>query len=116
MGYPVVQWKRHVPGGVDADGYRVPDTFREPVTIPAAFAPESTLEPREGLGVRVVSDAQLVLREPIDYDARDVFLVDGVPYQAEGVTPAWWGMFSRRRFGQVIKLRGFDVEAVQAEP
>ena len=100
---------------MDADGYRVPDSFRDPVTIPAAFAPESTLEPREGLGVRVVSDAQLVLREPIDYDARDVFLVDGVPYQAEGVTPAWWGMFSRRRFGQVIKLRGFDVEAVQAE-
>lgn len=116
MGYPVVGWKRHVPGGVDADGYRVPDTFRDPVVIPAAFAPESTVEPREGLDVRVVSDAQLVLREPIDYDARDVFLVDGVPYQAEGVTPAWWGMFSRRLFGQVIKLRGFDAEAVQAEP
>lgn len=113
--YPVVQWKRWVSGGTDESGRRRRDEFAAPVVIPAAFAPQTVEEPRDGTTVRVVAGAQLILREPIDYDERDRFLVDGVEYQAEGTAPAWWGMFSRRRFGQVIELRGTDGRRTQAE-
>lgn len=107
MAYPVIKWKRYVEGGEDPYG-KPKESFADPVTIPADFAPTRSEEPIDGLTTRVVYDAQLILDEPIDYDARDRFLVDGVEYQAEGVGGTWWGRYSRRLFGQVIEIRRSD--------
>lgn len=102
--YPVIEWLRYQAGEEDEYG-KPTEGFHDPVPLDAGFAPQATTEPREGTTVRVEGDAQLVLKTPIDYDARDRFRVDGVVYQAEGVAAPWYGMFSRCLFGQVINLR-----------
>lgn len=105
MSYPLIMWKRYSQTPKrDAYGKEIA-SFDEPVAIEADFAPESTAEPLKGTTQRVVSEAKLFLRTPIDYTHKDEFIVDGVRYKAEGVLPGWHGRYSRRTLGQQILLK-----------
>lgn len=102
---PLVQWKRYTADG-GRDAFNRPTSgFLDPVPIDASFAPETTVEPRDGSSQRVVSTAKLYLDDPIDYTARDEFLVDGQAYTAEGVSPGWFGKYTGYSFGQEILLQ-----------
>ncbi|MEX3609765.1 hypothetical protein VVR12_01795 [Rothia sp. LK2588] len=105
MAYPVVQWKRFQESTETDEWGEEVSGFADPVEIQAAFAPESTAESSQsGLAQRVISQAKLYLKTPIDYTARDEFLIDGKTYRAVGESPGWYGLYSRRAFGQEILL------------
>lgn len=100
---PGVVWRRYVEGEEEGEfGEKSVSWVDTPIV--AAFAPTSTSEPEIGTQ-HVVSQAQLLLRDPIDYSARDEFLVNGERWTAEGDGGIWWGMFSHRLFGQQILLK-----------
>lgn len=101
---PTVVWRRFVEGEEEGEfGEKTVSWVDTP--IQAAFAPTSTSEPETGTMTHVVSQAQLFLREPIDYTARDEFLINGERWTAEGDGGTWWGMYSNRFFGQQILLK-----------
>lgn len=102
---PVIEWKRYTPTAGRDEFNRPTSGFLDPVPIDAAFAPESTAEPRDGSSLRVISTAKLIVDDPIDYGARDEFLVDGAAYTAEGVRPGWFGKYTGHSFGQEILLQ-----------
>lgn len=107
MTYPVIKWiPYYEPYFTDANGRRKETPEPEGTLIDAAFAPESTAESSAaGAAQRVVSDAKLYLRNPIQYSQRDSFRIDGVLYRASGQNPGWHGRYSRRSFGQEIFLK-----------
>lgn len=101
---PAVVWRKKVVGEEEGEfGERAVSWVDTPIV--AAFAPTSTSEPVTGEMVHVISQAQLLLRDPIDYSAEDEFLVNGERWTAEGDGGTWWGMFSNRLFGQQILLK-----------
>lgn len=102
---PVVKWKRYTQTAGRDDYNRPIAGYLDPVVIDADFAPESTTEPRDGSSHRVISDAKLILDDPIDYDQRDRFTVAGDEYDVEGKTQGWVGRYSGMTFGQEIRLR-----------
>lgn len=101
---PVVEWEQYSTTGRDAFNRPI-GGYLAPVVIDASFAPESTVEPRDGTSERVISTAKLILSTPIDYTSQDRFLVDGKAYTAEGITPGWYGRYSGASFGQEILLQ-----------
>lgn len=112
MAYPVIKWiPYYEPYYTDENGRRQKAAEPEGTVIDAAFAPETTAEGTsiratvDGVQQRVISDARLFLRTPIQYSQRDFFRVDGVLYNVMGQNPGWYGRYSRRCFGQEIFLK-----------
>lgn len=102
---PLIEWLRYSESAGTDEFNRPTSGHLDPVVIDASFAPESTAEPRDGSSNRVISTAKLIVDDPIDYDPRDLFRVDGVDYMAEGKRPGWVGKYSGAVFGQEILLK-----------
>lgn len=101
-----VVWHRYTGGGVDEYGDPAPGGFQDVELPGVGFAPESTVEPREGSSQRVVSEAKLYLTEPIDYSARDEFTARGVRFEVEGDSAGgWMNPFTGWSAGQEILLK-----------
>lgn len=101
-----VVWHRYTEGGVDEHGDPAPGAFENVELAGVGYAPESTVEPRDGASQRVVSEAKLYLSVPIDYGARDEFTVRGVRFEVEGdAAGGWVNPFTGWSAGQEILLR-----------
>jgi hypothetical protein len=101
-----VLWHRFTGSGVDQYGDPAPIGFEDVELTGVGFAPESTVEPRDGASQRVVSEAKLYLSEPIDYSSQDEFTVRGVRFEVEGdAAGGWMNPFTGWSAGQEILLR-----------
>ena len=70
-----------------------------------AFAPEQSAEPRETGGTRVVMPATLYLPPRQETDPRDIWIVRGVSYAADGAAADWRSPFTGRTAGLALTLR-----------
>lgn len=77
-----------------------------PTSVQAlGFAPEQSTEPREAGSARVVIPATLYLSAAQETDPRDLWVVRGRTYAAEGESGEWVSPYSGRKPGQVVTLR-----------